>query len=108
MVWYLGKIKGPIAPKSFAPNGKPALYLSPEVSPGLKSTDVHLLLDLALLTSTGHWALSHLRSAHPTFFLTTGLGWLGVSAKVEETTGVDLQAGHTVMVMHGAAPEHET
>eukprot|EP00435_Cladocopium_sp_Y103_P071759 s497_g38.t1 len=52
-VWYLGRIKDPAAPKSFSPNGKPAIYLSPEVSPGLKSKDVHLLLDLSLLTSTG-------------------------------------------------------
>ena len=30
-----------------------AIYMSPDVSPGLKSKDVHLLLDLSLLTSTG-------------------------------------------------------
>lgn len=53
LVWYLGKIKDPNAPKSFTPNGKPALYLAPEVAPGLRSRDVHLLLDLNLLTSTG-------------------------------------------------------
>ena len=52
-VWYLGKIKDPAAPKSFSPNGKAAIYLGPEVSPGLRSKDVHFLMDLALFLSTG-------------------------------------------------------
>lgn len=45
-VWYLGKIKDPMAPKSFSPNGKGALYLGPEVVPGMGCKDVHVLLDL--------------------------------------------------------------
>ena len=51
--WYLGKIKDPMAPKSFSPNGKAALYLGPEVVPGMGCKDAHILLDLALLTSRG-------------------------------------------------------
>ena len=52
-VWYLGKIKDPTAPKSFSPNGKAAMYLGPEVVPGMGCKDVHILLDLTLLTSRG-------------------------------------------------------
>jgi hypothetical protein len=42
-----------LLPKKFSPNGKPTVYLSPEVSPGLRSKDIHLLLDLRLFASTG-------------------------------------------------------
>ena len=52
-VWYLGKIKDPMAPKSFGPNGKAALYLGPEVAPSMSCKDVHILLDLTALTSHG-------------------------------------------------------
>ena len=52
-VWYLGKIKDPMAPKSFGPNGKAALYLGPEVAPSMGCKDVHVLLDLTALTSRG-------------------------------------------------------
>ena len=51
MVWYLGKSKDPQAPKSFAPNGKPAVYVGPKVLPGMRCKDIHILLDLHLLTS---------------------------------------------------------
>ena len=53
MVWYLGKLKDLQAPKSFTPNGKPALYIGPGVLPGMRCKDVHILIDLDLLTSTG-------------------------------------------------------
>ena len=42
-----------MAPKSFSPNGKAALYLGPEVVPGMGCKDAHILLDLAILTSRG-------------------------------------------------------
>lgn len=54
LVWYLGKSKEPQAPKSFGPNGRPAIYVGPEVLPGMRCKDIHVLLDLAALTSTDH------------------------------------------------------
>ena len=42
-----------MAPKSFGPNGKAALYLGPEVAPSMGCKDVHILLDLTALTSRG-------------------------------------------------------
>ena len=52
LVWYLGKSKDPNAPKTFGPNGKPAIYVGPEVSSGMRCKDVHVMLDLELLTSS--------------------------------------------------------
>ena len=42
LVWF----KDRVAPKSFGPNGHPAIYMSPEVLPGLRTKDVHVLVDL--------------------------------------------------------------
>ena len=52
MVWFLGKSKGPTNPKSLSPNGKPAIYVGPEVHSGMRCKDVHVLLDLTLLSSS--------------------------------------------------------
>ena len=42
LVWF----KDRVAPKTFGPNGHPAIYMSPEVLPGLRTKDVHVLVDL--------------------------------------------------------------
>eukprot|EP00435_Cladocopium_sp_Y103_P025527 s45_g6.t1 len=54
LVWYLGKSREPNAPKTFGPNGRPALYIGPEILPGLRCKDIHVLLDLQELTSHDH------------------------------------------------------
>lgn len=54
LVWYLGKSREPTAPKTFGPNGRPALYIGPEILPGLRCKDIHALLDLQELTSHDH------------------------------------------------------
>ena len=50
-VWY----RDPTRPKSFKPNGIPAVYVGPEVLPGLRCKDVHILYDLAELTGSGRF-----------------------------------------------------
>jgi len=72
LVWYLGKIKDPVAPKILSPNGKPAVNLSPEVGPGLRSKDIHLLLGLRLFTSTGQLKEISTRD----FIEPAGGGWI--------------------------------
>jgi hypothetical protein len=60
-----------LLPKKFSPNGKPTVYLSPEVSPGLRSKDIHLLLDLRLFASTGQ-----LKEISTRDFIEPAGGWI--------------------------------
>lgn len=52
LVWYLSRAKDPKAPKDFGPTGIAGLYVGPEVLPGMRCKDVHVLFDLESLTGS--------------------------------------------------------